>query len=263
MMTRTTKAESSEVGIGREARRLDTQGSVLRASYTRPRMCGRFTSTPDAAEVAERFGARVPPEYRRRYNVAPAQQVLALVATEEGKRAELMRWGLVPAWAKDLSISYKMINARAETVREKPAYRSLLRSRRCLIPADGFYEWRVGKSGKKEPIRFTLAAEELFAFAGLWARWIDKGSGEIVDSCTIVTTAANELVAPVHGRMPVILRRHAEEAWLDVAVSAEDAVTLLASYPASLMHAAPASQRVNDAREDDPALLVPEPALAA
>lgn len=222
-------------------------------------MCGRFTSTAEAAALAERFAARLPDDYRVRFNVAPAQRVVAIRVEEDGERlAELLRWGLVPHWAKDPNVGYKMINARAETVREKPAYRSLLKAHRCLIPADGFYEWRVGPDGKKQPVRFTLADDEPFAFAGLWARWVQKETGEVLDSCTIVTTTANELVAPVHDRMPVILPRGAEAPWLDPALDPAEAVSLLVPYPADAMRARPASTLVNSASNDDPAILLPD-----
>ena len=225
-------------------------------------MCGRFTSAAESSKVAERFGATPPEGYRERYNVAPAQRVLTVIRDAEERHAELMRWGLVPHWAKDLSVSYKMINARAETILEKPAYRSLVKSHRCLIPADGFYEWRVVGDGKKEPVRFTLADGDLFAFAGLWTRWVDKASGELVDSCTVVTTSANELVAPVHDRMPVILPPSVETLWLDPAATLDLLLSLLRAYPAGLMRAASASRRVNSAANDDAELLVPD-ALAA
>lgn len=219
-------------------------------------MCGRFTSAAESSQVAERFGAAVPDGYRRRWNAAPAQQVLAIVRDGEERRAELMRWGLVPHWAKDLSVSYKLINARAETILEKPAYRALVGSHRCLVPADGFYEWRVGPDGKKEPVHFALRELELFAFAGLWTRWADRATGELVDSCTIVTTAANGLVAPVHDRMPVILPPGGEALWLDPEAPPELAVSLLVPYPAELMRAVPASRRVGSVANEGPELLV-------
>jgi putative SOS response-associated peptidase YedK len=220
-------------------------------------VCGRFTSTVESSEVALRFGVEPPERYRARYNVAPTQQVLAILDdANRGRRAEMMRWGLVPHWAKDPSTSFKMINARAETVLEKPAYRSLMRRHRCLVPADGFYEWRVGPDGKKEPVRFTLAAGSLFAFAGLWTSWVERQTGELLDSCTIITTMPNELVAPVHDRMPVILTATDEECWLDPSFPAEAAVSLLRPYPASSMWAAPVSRRVSNVRNDDPDLLV-------
>jgi putative SOS response-associated peptidase YedK len=178
------------------------------------------------------------------------------------RRAALMRWGLVPHWAKEPSIGYKLINARAETVLDKPAYRSLLSKRRCLVPADGFYEWRAGADGRKEPVRFTLTGGELFAFAGLWTHWLDRESGELVESCTVLTTRPNALVRPVHDRMPVILPREVEARWLDAGLGPQVACELLVPYPAELMVALPASRRANSAREDDPGLLEPD-ALAA
>jgi putative SOS response-associated peptidase YedK len=181
------------------------------------------------------------------------------VEPETGARiGQSMRWGLVPHWAKDPSVSYRMINARAETVAEKPAYRKLLAKKRCLIPADGFYEWRVGPDGKKQPVRFTLADGELFAFAGLWTSWLDRESGELLDSCTIVTTTPNELCAKVHDRMPVILPADAEWAWLDPSLEPEKAKALLVPYPASAMRAAVASTLVNSPRNEGSELLVPD-----
>ncbi|MGI9658173.1 MAG: SOS response-associated peptidase, partial [Gaiellaceae bacterium] len=194
----------------------------------------------------------------QRYNVAPAQNVLTVRALEGERVAELMRWGLVPHWAKDPSVSYKMINARAETVAEKPVYKKLLESKRCLIPADGFYEWTTAPDGKKVPIRFTLSDEELFAFAGLWTSWVNKESGELLDSCTIVTTTPNDLVAHTHNRMPVILPVDAEGRWVDPELSVEDARALLRPYPAKAMLARVASRRVNRAGPDDAELFAPD-----
>jgi putative SOS response-associated peptidase YedK len=179
------------------------------------------------------------------------------------RRRTPAKWGLLPHWAKDSKIAFKMINARAETLTEKPAYRGLLNRHRCLIPADGFYEWTVGSDGKKQPIHFHLPGYELFVFAGLWTTRTDDGSGEILESCTIITTRPNELVAPVHDRMPVILRAEAERVWLDPTIAKEHALSLLEPYPAELMVALPASTRVNSVRNDDPGLLLPDDALAA
>ena len=175
----------------------------------------------------------------------------------------MAKWGLLPHWAKDSKIAFKMINARAETLTEKPAYRSLISRHRCLIPADGFYEWMVGTDGKKQPIHFHLPSHELFAFAGLWTARTDEETGELLESCTIITTRPNELVAPVHDRMPVILRSGVEAAWLDPAISKEQALWLLEPYPAGLMVASPASTRVNSVRNDDSGLLLADDALAA
>ena len=221
-------------------------------------MCGRFTTLSDPTEVAKRFAARLPEIVSQRYNVAPAQSVLTLRDVEGERVADLMRWGLVPHWAKNASGSYKMINARAETVAEKPVYKKLLASKRCLIPADGFYEWTTAPDGKKVPIRFTLTTGELFAFAGLWTSWVDKESGELLDSCTIITTTPNELVGHTHNRMPVILPADAETRWLDSVLEVDDARALFVPFPAEQMVANVASRRVNRAGPDDVELLTPD-----
>jgi putative SOS response-associated peptidase YedK len=221
-------------------------------------MCGRFTSSQRRETIAERFQIGVPDGYRERYNLAPAQPAL-IVRERDGEREALMaRWGLLPHWAKDERIAYKLINARAETLVEKPAFRSLVGKHRCLVVADGFYEWRLGAGGKKEPLHFRLGDGAPFAFAGLWTSRTDPGTGDLVESCTIVTTRPNELVAPVHDRMPVILPRELEADWLDPAISKEHALALLEPYAAELMTALPASTRVNSVRNDDPGVLVPD-----
>ena len=226
-------------------------------------MCGRFTSSQRREAISERFDVAVPEEYQHRFNLAPQQRTLIVRERDDVREAVMAKWGLLPHWAKDLKIAFKMINARAETLTEKPAYRSLISRHRCLIPADGFYEWTVGPDGKKQPIHFHLPDGELFAFAGVWTARTEKETGELLESCTIITTRANELVAPVHDRMPVILRSSCEAAWLDPAVSKEQAMWLLEPYPAGLMVALPASTRVNNVRNDDSGLLLPDDALAA
>ncbi|MFN8187457.1 MAG: SOS response-associated peptidase [Gaiellales bacterium] len=225
-------------------------------------MCGRFTNTRERAELVERFAAKVSARlaesYGPRYNVAPTQTVAAIrIVGDDGERiADALRWGLIPRWAKDRKLGYKLINAKAETLAEKPAFRSLLPRHRCLIPADGFYEWRTNAEGKRVPVRYTIAADELFAFAGLWAAWHDPELDELVESCTIVTTRANDLVAAVHDRMPVILPREVEADWLDPDISVEHAVSLLEPFPAGLMRARPASPLVNSVKNEGPELLV-------
>jgi putative SOS response-associated peptidase YedK len=174
----------------------------------------------------------------------------------------MAKWGLLPHWAKDTKIAFKMINARAETLTEKPAYRGLPSRHRCLIPADGFYEWTIGPDGKKHPVHFHLPNYETFAFAGLWTARTDPES-EVVESCTIITTLPNNLVGPVHDRMPVMLPRDAESVWLDPSISKEHALSLLEPYPADLMVALPASTRANSAGNDDSGLLLPDDVLAA
>jgi putative SOS response-associated peptidase YedK len=226
-------------------------------------MCGRFTSSQRREAIGERFEVAVPETYQERFNLAPQQRALIVREREDGREAVMAKWGLLPHWAKDSKIAFKMINARAETLTEKPSYRSLLTRHRCLIPADGFYEWTLGSDGKKTPIHFHLPGYELFAFAGLWTSRTNDESGEIIESCTIITTQANELVAPVHDRMPVILPTDAEQVWLDRTISKEHALSLLKPYPADLMTAFPASSRVNSVRNDDLGLLLPDDALAA
>jgi putative SOS response-associated peptidase YedK len=216
-------------------------------------MCGRFELHTNPAAIALAFGLAHPPAIAPRYNIAPMQDVPVIRATRSGER-ELaqVRWGLVPRWAKDPSIGARMINARAETVAEKPSFRIAFQRHRCLIPADGFYEWKPGPAGK-QPIRVGMKDERPFAFAGLTERWLSPG-GEVLDSCTIVTTTANALLATMHDRMPVIVAPSDYARWLDVASDA-DVTDLLAPYPADAMTWYPVSTRVNSVRHDDAALI--------
>jgi putative SOS response-associated peptidase YedK len=219
-------------------------------------MCGRFTVTANVEALAERFQVAPPAEEMvPRFNVAPTQNV-PVVLNEGEPRIALVRWGLIPSWAKDPAIGNRMINARAETVAQKPAFRTALRRRRCLVLADGFYEWRKDPQGKT-PMYIHLAAREPFAFAGLWDTWRDP-DGNPVTSCTLITTAPNELVAPVHNRMPVILRPEVEGLWLDRSVEDPQALLpLLVPYPAELMSAYPVSRRVNSPDFDSPLCIQP------
>ena len=220
-------------------------------------VCGRFTNGADPDAIIKAYSLDLPIDHRPRFNIAPGQDMLGVRRAGDGAdEAAVLRFGLIPAWAKDRRIAYTMINARAETLAERPAYRSLLRAGRCLILADGFYEWRVMPDGTKQPVRFSLTDREVFAFAGLWTCWRDRESGETIESAAIITTPPNPLVAPIHDRMPAILGDQAEEDWLDPDVSPGHAVSLLRSYPAELMTAALASPAVNSARNDSPALLV-------
>lgn len=224
-------------------------------------MCGRFTSIHRSAEIAERFGVRLSERaeegYRPRFNIAPGQEILAVrAAGDDGARqADALHWGLVPHWAKERAGGPKLINARAETLAERAAFRGLLRRNRCLVPADGFYEWQADAQGRRRPVRFTLADGSLFAFAGLWSSWSDPATGEPLLSCTIVTTGANELVATVHDRMPVVLEPTAEADWLDPATPQEHALALLRPLPADRMRGRPASPLVNSVRNEGPELL--------
>lgn len=218
-------------------------------------MCGRYELHTHPAVLALAFGLPFPPEIRPRYNIAPTQDVPVVRATRSGAR-ELaqLRWGLVPRWAKDPSIGSRMINARAETVTVKPAYRTALRWHRCLVPADGFYEWTMVPGVGKRPFHIGMKDGAPFAFAGLTERWLTP-AGTPLDTCTIITTQANALVAPLHDRMPAIVAPEDYARWLDS--ESEDVTDILSPYPAEAMHFFPVSTRVNAVRNDDAGLIEP------
>lgn len=219
-------------------------------------MCGRFTMTSPVAQIQDLFAVKHLPAVEAHYNIAPTQDVLALRLDEEGEReAMMMRWGLIPFWAEDKSIGSRMINARSETVEKKPAFRDAFERRRCLVAADGFFEWKKVGS-KKQPFHIRLRDRCPFAFAGLWDRWRDE-NGEWVISCTILTTDANELVEPIHDRMPVMLHRVDHELWLDTNARKDDVTPLLVPYDADEMEAVAVSTRVNSVKNDDPECLEP------
>ena len=211
-------------------------------------MCGRYSLKADIAQLAMRFEfAADEAIHEPAYNIAPTQQVLT-VTNDGERRASYMRWGLIPFWAKDAKIGYRMINARGETVAEKPSFRTALRKRRCLILADGFYEWQKLGGKQKRPMRIVLKSGEPFAFAGLWETWKDP-EGEMVKSCTIITTAANDFLQPIHDRMPVILPRESESFWMDKDVEDPLALTsVIAPYPDDEMDAFEVSTLVNNTR---------------
>ena len=209
-------------------------------------MCGRFSLSANEAELNLRFeleGGEAP--YVPRYNGAPTQ-MLAVITGEKPHRLSYHRWGLIPPWAKDISIGNKMINARAETITEKASFRTPLFSKRCLVPADGFYEWQQDTG--KQPYRIFVKSSALFAMAGLWERW-KSPAGEVVESFNIITTEANEFMKPIHNRMPVILKREDEKTWLGSKDSAE-ILKLLRPYPAEDMDAYPVSKLVNSTRNE-------------
>ena len=211
-------------------------------------MCGRYSLKADIAQLAMRFEfAADEAIHEPAYNIAPTQQVLT-VTNDGERRAGYMRWGLIPFWAKDAKIGYRMINARGETVAEKPSFRTALRKRRCLILADGFYEWQKLGGKQKRPMRIVLKSGEPFAFAGLWETWKDP-EGELIKSCTIITTAANDYLQPIHDRMPVILPRESESFWMDKDVEDPLALTsVIAPYPDDEMDAFEVSTLVNNTR---------------
>jgi len=217
-------------------------------------MCGRYELHTQPAALALAFGVPFPPHMRPRYNIAPMQDVPVIRRTPAGERELVdVRWGLVPRWAKDPAIGNRMINARAETLADKPSFRTALKKHRCLIPADGFYEWKQTPSGAKQPIHIGMKDHSPFAFAGLLERWLSP-AGEVLDTCTIITTQSNALLSPLHDRMPVIVAPVAFDRWLDVAN--DDTAALFAPYPADAMTYYPVSTRVNSVRNDDAKLIL-------
>jgi len=212
-------------------------------------MCGRYTLTAPAEVLTEIFDVRESVELTPRYNIAPTQEVAVVGLNHDGDRTlGLMRWGLIPSWAKDPSIGNRLINARSETAAVKPSFRSSFKKRRCLIPADGFFEWKKLAKGK-QPYYLRMKEHRPFAIAGLWSRW-HKGEGEPIVSCTLLTTAPNELTGQVHDRMPVILPAEAYAPWLSQDTDPEDLQALCTAYPADEMETYPVSTLVNSPRND-------------
>jgi putative SOS response-associated peptidase YedK len=218
-------------------------------------MCGRYT-VRSIQPVAELFGISLPPEFQPRYNVAPTQDVLVVRSASDGsataaRRGDLLRWGLVPSWADDPSVGNRMINARAETAATRPAFRDAMKRRRCLVPADGFYEWQKQEGGRrKQPHLIRMADDRPFGFAGLWDAW--RRGDDPLETFTILTTSPNELVAPIHDRMPVIVAPQDFDRWLDPKVDAAGVADLLKPYPAEAMRAGPVGLAVNNPKNDDP-----------
>ncbi|HLF12337.1 MAG TPA: SOS response-associated peptidase [Gammaproteobacteria bacterium] len=224
-------------------------------------MCGRFALFAPAQSLADYFDlGKIPADLRAslvpRYNVAPGQALPVIRSTGDGQpKLGMLRWGLVPYWAKDRSIGYRLINARAETLAAKPAFREAAARRRCLIAASGFYEWAKGANGAKQPFFVSRRDGELLAFAGLWERW--RGAGEpLLETCVIVTTEANSILAPIHERMPVVLGREDQSRWLDPATSIESCLSLARS--SADFRVWPVGARVNDTRYDEPQLIEPQ-----
>jgi putative SOS response-associated peptidase YedK len=220
-------------------------------------MCGRYTLSARRLRLLEERLNTPFPELVPRYNIAPSQDVPAVRANDDGYALVMLHWGLVPSWAKESKSRYSMINARAETVAEKPAYRTPLRHRRCLIPADGFYEWKQN-NGRKQPFYIRMKGGEPFAFAGLWEHW--EGDGQVVESCSIIVTEANEVVRPIHDRMPVILAPEDYRLWLDpTLIKTAPLQALLRPYPGEAMETYAVSARVNSPRNDTEDLVIPVP----
>jgi putative SOS response-associated peptidase YedK len=219
-------------------------------------MCGRYLLISPVEAMRRLFDVggflNLPP----RYNIAPTQEAPVVRLERDGGRELVpLRWGLIPSWVKDPSIGNRLINARGDTVADKPAFRTAFQQRRCLVPADGFYEWQARPDGK-QPYRIGLADDGLFAFAGLW-EWWKSPEGESLETYTIITTDANDLLRPIHGRMPVIIDEGDHARWLDPKTAPADAKALLKPFPSERMRAVPVSRRVNNVRNDDPDCIAP------
>ena len=216
-------------------------------------MCGRYSFAAVDELIEERFGVRVRTAiYKARYNCAPGQELAVISSTDLGE-ISLFHWGLIPSWARERSIGYKMINAKSETILEKPSYKNAFRSRRCLVPADSFFEWQ--KDAEKNPYRILMKDERLFAMAGIWDRWTSS-DGEIVHSFSILTTSPNELMNGIHDRMPVILNEADEKPWLSP-LSDSELLGMLKPYPAAKMKTYKISKLVNSPRNDSAEILTP------
>jgi len=227
-------------------------------------MCGRYMLTHPVEALRALFGFVDQPNLPARYNIAPTQDVAVVrLGGDDTRRLSMLRWGLVPPWAKDIDpTGSPIINARAETVFEKPSFRAAVKRRRCLIPADGFFEWkRPAGDGRKQPYRIGLNDWQPFAFAGIWEHWSPKdGSGEELQSCALLTTDANSMVARVHNRMPVILDPADYGRWLDPDASSEGIAALMVPYPAESMDLYPVHSKVGSPQNDDPSVIEPLPA---
>jgi len=216
-------------------------------------MCGRFTLTATIDEIIDRFEIQAFLEeenYTPSYNIAPSQPVLAIINDSKINRMGFLKWGLIPPWAKDVSIGYKMINSRAETLAEKPSFRNPFRKKRCLIAADSFYEWRRNDDNSKTPMRIKLKADGLFAMAGIWEQW-KSPQGVPVFSCSVITTSPNELMSRIHDRMPVILKPEDEKTWLDPSITDTNYLSkLLVPFDQVQMEAYEVSTMVNSPRNN-------------
>jgi putative SOS response-associated peptidase YedK len=223
-------------------------------------MCGRFVLMTQGKELAEQFHCDEFPDLGPRYNIAPTQLVAIVRFSRETRRREcrLAKWGLIPSWAKDPSMGPKLINARAESAGTKPAFRSAFKYRRCLVVADGFYEWKKLDSKRKQPYLFRLSNGKPFAFAGLWERW-SSPEGHETESCAVLTTDSNDLLRSIHDRMPVILKPDDYAAWLDPEIrTSEPLQSMLQPYPPDEMTGRSVSSKVNKADHEGPDCIEPE-----
>lgn len=217
-------------------------------------MCGRFTQKNDRETLEKEFDVEIgeSEEFRQSYNIAPTQIVSAVRVIEEARRYANLKWGLIPSWAKDASFAAKLINARAETLLEKPSFRDAYKKRRCLIPASGFYEWEQTADGK-QPHYFYLNEREIFGFGGLWEEWQDRETGGMIETCTIITTDANAVLEPVHDRMPVIIEKKDYDRWLRA--DHTEVEELLKPFDAEKMASHAVSRAVNSPSNNSPELI--------
>ncbi len=221
-------------------------------------MCGRYTIIATAEEIEKRFKVEVPPNYQPHYNAAPSQ-ILSVITNERPEGISFFQWGLIPSWAKDMKIGSKLINARAESIAEKPVFRNAFRKRRCLVIADGYYEWHKISKTSKMPYRITIDTNRLFSFAGLWEIYHNENDSPI-HSFTIITTKANEIISTLHDRMPVILSPEAERLWLDPRTPEKDLHSILQPLEAEKVKYYPVSPLVNSVANNDPRLIEETPA---
>lgn len=220
-------------------------------------MCGRFSLFANFQEIEERFSQATfdADDYEESYNIAPSQMVLSVINDGSKNRLGFLKWGLIPPWAKDEKIGYKMVNARSETVHEKPSFRNALKNKRCLIVADSFYEWKRTDE-RKVPMRIKMKTDELFAMAGLWESWKNP-NGKLVHTCTILTTEPNDLMSTIHDRMPVILKKADEQDWLNPTVkNGDDLKRYMVPLEDGLLEAYEVSDKVNSPKNNDPGLIV-------
>jgi putative SOS response-associated peptidase YedK len=220
-------------------------------------MCGRFANRGKREDYEKEFfvGKLNKVSFNPRYNIAPAEMIYAVLESDTERVLTELKWGLIPSWAKDNSIGDKLINARSETLSEKPSFKDSFKKRRCIIPASGFYEWKKSAGGK-QPYYFYLKDRDVFGFAGLWEEWTDKQTGEVIETCTIITTEANKVLEPVHNRMPVILKPEAYDLWLDEKEKNTDRLQkLLVPYLAPEMASHAVGKAVNIPGSDSPELI--------
>ena len=217
-------------------------------------MCGRFSFSPLTKVIEDRFDVKVDSSYKPRYNCAPSQN-LAVISNQDRGNLSFFRWGLIPFWARDIKIGYRMINAKAETITEKPSFKNPFKRKRCLVLSDGFFEWKRINDKEKIPYRIVMKDNSLFSMAGIWDTWKNE-KDEAIHSFSIITTGPNELMKNIHDRMPVILPKEEEKTWLDE-TPPDELFPLLRPFPAGLMTAYPVSRLVNSPANDRPEILDP------